>query len=40
LLEIGRESVAGDAVDALMAEEADALIAEATGGPSAPELPL
>lgn len=40
LLEIGRESVAGDAVDTLMAEEADALIAEATSGPSAPELPL
>lgn len=40
LLEIGRESVSGDAVDMLIAEEAEALIAEATGGPSAPELPL
>jgi ATP-dependent Lhr-like helicase len=40
LLEIGRESVEGSAVDELIAEAAEALIAEATGTPSAPELPL
>ncbi|MBM3599727.1 MAG: ligase-associated DNA damage response DEXH box helicase [Alphaproteobacteria bacterium] len=40
LLEIGRESVAGSAIDDLIEEAAEELMAEATGSPSAPELPL
>ncbi len=33
MLEIGRETVAGEAQDSLLAEAADDLIAEAMGGP-------
>jgi ATP-dependent Lhr-like helicase len=40
LLEIGKESVYGGAIDALMDEAATALIDEATAEETAPELPL
>lgn len=40
LLEIGRESVYGQALDDLFEEAAEDLIAEAMSGPMAPELPL
>jgi ATP-dependent Lhr-like helicase len=40
LLEIGKESVYGGAIDELMDEAATALIEEATAEETAPELPL
>ncbi|MBM3570896.1 MAG: ligase-associated DNA damage response DEXH box helicase [Alphaproteobacteria bacterium] len=40
LLEIGRENVADSAIDALIDEAADELLAEAIRTPAAPELPL